>query len=991
MIVLVINHYFYNIRSEAKRALFRPKNYWNGNSKLPVYNNPTERISTEDAANIILNDVQEDMLCEMQPTCEDKNTLFVVDLEKLRDPKDITCDDMGSWRLNGTHPSYVTKSHSGLISIISQKSVNKGKMKGDMYKMIKRYYYHKTARDLNKTIFLMQGNIMMCCITFCTLPQFVIFGPIDSDSQLLNRSIVQYHFTGNEHEILVRPHGNSKRSEPYVRTMPSTLNKLTEVASEKTPKPALHAVSSQSGGVISALSAGSLPRNERQVKNIRGKLKNVTGNSTDPLHSVMMMCKDTMKDFVRTVTGAPDYMVFVASDRTLDNLVRFCTTTKNSLQPCILTFDPTFSLGDFDVTVSTYKHPLIEFCNPKEHTSRHPNLLGPILIHQRKKFANYHYLTSTLVGYRPELRHLHAFGTDGEKALVQACHSQFPNAFHLRCWLHFKDNLLNKLERDLRLPRDIAHEFIADVMGNVSTMEHGLLDAKDEEVFTAQLSSLEEVWNKREHKYTNQDPVFYDWFLKHSKEVIINSMLYSVRRSAGLGNPPSPYYTNAVESINNLLKLRTNFKKQEVTTFIVKLKELVDNQFAEVDRAVAGIGDYEVSKDCPKFRFTSASWFSMSEDQRQRILMRFQSLLPSVSLQKEHHSPKDTSPFSQATVQSQDTGSTSQEPSKLSTDADGQEDANLIAGLAIPQYIADTIWKHATSLLQKDSNFASAPGNNGQAWLVARSSSSNAGRPYFVHIHKGHYECESDCIYYQTCKVCQHIVAIAIRSGDLSKFLTWHKKQNHHVNTTHLAQSGLPLSSVGKKKAPRKGISKQKSAKIRKICAEADESSWQLRPALGNVSTTGTTSTPSQIATPVTVQPAASLSQISSPASQLVSPQVSSIFPAPSAPFKLILLHGNIAVCSGCHQRFPRKPSGDYADPPYNMAIQHVEQRMFNSPITGMPTSRVGNAYYHVYLPCLRSNWPTLSGNDIIIPTELLPMLQPEHKIFLFQNLGIRV
>ena len=107
----------------------------------------------------------------------------------------------------------------------------------------------------------------------------------------------------------------------------------------------------------------------------------------------MMMCKDTMKGFV------------------------------------ILMFDPTFSLGAFDVTVSTYKHPLIVFRNSNEHTSRHPNLLGPILIHQRKQFANYHYFTSTLVGCRPEMRQLHAFGTDGEKALVQACHSQFQMLF----------------------------------------------------------------------------------------------------------------------------------------------------------------------------------------------------------------------------------------------------------------------------------------------------------------------------------------------------------------------------------------------------------------------------------------------------------------------------------------------------------------------------------------------------------------------------------
>jgi len=47
------------------------------------------------------------MLCGVQPTCVDKNALFVADLEKLKDPKDVRCDVMGSWRLNGTHPVYL--------------------------------------------------------------------------------------------------------------------------------------------------------------------------------------------------------------------------------------------------------------------------------------------------------------------------------------------------------------------------------------------------------------------------------------------------------------------------------------------------------------------------------------------------------------------------------------------------------------------------------------------------------------------------------------------------------------------------------------------------------------------------------------------------------------------------------------------------------------------------------------------------------------------
>ena len=216
----------------------------------------------------------------------------------------------------------------------------------------------------------------------------------------MNRAIVQYYFHGDEHAILICPHGNSKKSHPYVHTMPSTLEKLSTAATEKTPKPAVHTVSSQVGGVLGASSAGSLPRNERQVKDICQK---TVAKPKDPLLSVMMMCKESMTDFVRAVTGTPDYMVILSCDCTLDNLVHFCA---DPMSPSILTFDPTFSLGQFDVTVTTYKHPLLVFHNSKEHSSCHPNLIGPVLIHQRKQYRNYNYFTSTIVGLCPSLHHL---------------------------------------------------------------------------------------------------------------------------------------------------------------------------------------------------------------------------------------------------------------------------------------------------------------------------------------------------------------------------------------------------------------------------------------------------------------------------------------------------------------------------------------------------------------------------------------------------------
>ena len=239
----------------------------------------------------------------------------------------------------------------------------------------------------------------------------------DSKGNLINLlALVQYHFQGDEHSIFVKPHGNSKRGEGYIRTMPSTLKLLDNVCTQQTPKQAVHTISSQLGGTVNAESAGLLPRNQQQAKDKRRH----TAQSSDPLFSVMMMCKRTMQEFVRNVVGAPDYMIVLADERTLDNLVRFCA---QSVDPQVLSVDPTFSLGHFDVTVTTYKHPMLTF--------RNPHKLGPIFIHQRKQFQNYHFFAASLVGLRPALWNLHAFGTDREVALAKAFHSQFPTAIHL--------------------------------------------------------------------------------------------------------------------------------------------------------------------------------------------------------------------------------------------------------------------------------------------------------------------------------------------------------------------------------------------------------------------------------------------------------------------------------------------------------------------------------------------------------------------------------
>ena len=148
----------------------------------------------------------------------------------------------------------------------------------------------------------------------------------------------------------------------------------------------------------------------------------------------------------------------------------------------------------------------------------------------------------------------------------------------------------------------------------------------------------------------------------------------------------------------------------------------MDNQFAEIDKAVAGIGDYEVHDDYKKICFTSAKWFTISEDQRQRALKRFQSALTTqrenIITQKDGGTASSMSFATQYTQGDKNQYSRGDENNYEERSSDNQAKDNLIAELSIPRYIADTVWQCAIELLHQDSNFVLAPGNGGKAWLV---------------------------------------------------------------------------------------------------------------------------------------------------------------------------------------------------------------------------------------------------------------------------------
>ena len=228
------------------------------------------------------------------------------------------------------------------------------------------------------------------------------------------------------------------------------------------PKRVVSEVSSMVGGELCASDACELPRNEQQVSDLKQRQKKnvIAGaNSCDELAVVMQKAylEECNQHFIREVKTLREPGIVVAVDRQLDDLVRFCT---DDAEFGILTVDPTFSLGAFDVTVTTYRHLMLK-CR---RTRNYPAFIGPVLIHFKKSFSTYLFFSSTLVGLRPQLSHLKSFGTDGELALHQAFKHSFPSAVHLLCTIHARRNIKSKI-REMRISESVQQITLGDIFG----------------------------------------------------------------------------------------------------------------------------------------------------------------------------------------------------------------------------------------------------------------------------------------------------------------------------------------------------------------------------------------------------------------------------------------------------------------------------------------------------------------------------------------------
>ena len=237
------------------------------------------------------------------------------------------------------------------------------------------------------------------------------------------------------------PHGNAKQKSEYIRTPHYVMLEMGELLKHSKPQNVYVKLTTKYDEL-------SGPANRQQVydkkSRVIAKERKENGfthnrnNIADHIKEIENQVTDN-HPFIRSVVRhngrAPCIILY--TDEQITDLKQLCCTGQ-----AILGVDKTFNLCDMHVTVSGYK----QLAVTRDGLSEPPLFFGPMYIHDNSDFESYSTFFSHL---KVKLSGVDTtklvFGTDDEKAMVNAITSSFPNSQHILCTRHLRQNVNQKL------------------------------------------------------------------------------------------------------------------------------------------------------------------------------------------------------------------------------------------------------------------------------------------------------------------------------------------------------------------------------------------------------------------------------------------------------------------------------------------------------------------------------------------------------------------
>ena len=528
------------------------------------------------------------------------------------------------------------------------------------------------------------------------------------------------------------------------------------------------------------------------------------------------------------------------------------------------------------------------------------------------------------------------------------------------------------------------------------------------------------------------------------------SMIKSVRTKAGLGESPSPFYTNLSESLNRHLKRKVDRKQSSLSTFVDHMQALATQQRMQVEKAIIRKGSWRLAEQFSSFEVFDDIWFcAFTTSDREKRVKRLLEAKVSLSVSKVSqpeilYIPSDSDGSNNEQQHSSDTSKLSLPYSKILSD-----------NIRIHEDTLKAMWTKAASLVNTSGMITGAPSNTSEFARMVASCSS--GPPHFVSVPKvftGQFLCDSSCPMFSVYSICAHVLATAEVTGKLSNFLAWFNKTLRKMNLTKLSNIGIPSKS-GKKKNAR-GSSKRKMKSKNPFIATAERIKLPdpVSKAKHSKNSKCKSSASQMLQDSITAQPeerrqsmpdsafattpTSCFSQLSSDSglynfsntniSQSFSPGLSITGPLQGSaiqvqhsptfqsttlqsstspisqssfqiltsrsqhsspyPFTLKFLNNRIQKCQGCQLQF--RQHGVVLQPPHDLIISRLERRPFMNQVGMLHTPWTpSHAHYHLDMRCIRAADSSFVPSSLVFPGSVRLQLQHSHKEKLMAQFGL--
>lgn len=123
-------------------------------TELPILSQPKRKLRSPEYFNILLDpELSTKDICSRVPFSVHCNAVFIVNLNRLNDPKDVLVDDMGVWQWKGSYRVWASVDDGEVVVAGKDRPQSK-----HIYQLWQRYYENRSSPDVKKYVALLQGE-----------------------------------------------------------------------------------------------------------------------------------------------------------------------------------------------------------------------------------------------------------------------------------------------------------------------------------------------------------------------------------------------------------------------------------------------------------------------------------------------------------------------------------------------------------------------------------------------------------------------------------------------------------------------------------------------------------------------------------------------------------------------------------------------------------------------------------------------------------------